>query len=150
MNTLASLHIFCQVVVSGSPTHAASEADNDHPQGNLRLTAPIWCANPVFARWMGGYRERFPAVSLDIILNTNGMRDFVSEDIDLALRVSKSPVLALVVPPLFTVQFVLVASTACLHRHGVPQTPLDAAAHQGGIAVVHRCQRNAVQHGWRR
>ena len=108
---------------------AASEAGSNHPQGHLRLTAPIWCANPVFARWMGEYRERYPAVSLDIILD-NGMRDLVGEGIDLALRVSKTPAPTLVVRPLFTVQFVLVASPAYLRRHGVPQTPQDAAAHQ--------------------
>ena len=108
---------------------AASEAGSNYPQGHLRLTAPIWCANPVFARWMGEYRERYPAVSLDIILD-NGMRDLVGEGIDLALRVSKTPAPTLVVRPLFTVQFVLVASPAYLRRHGVPQTPQDAAAHQ--------------------
>ena len=89
---------------------AASEAGSNHPQGHLRLTAPIWCANPVFARWMGEY--------------------LVGEGIDLALRVSKTPAPTLVVRPLFTVQFVLVASPAYLRRHGVPQTPQDAAAHQ--------------------
>ena len=186
MDTLTSLHVFCQIVASGSFTRAAdtlgistamaskhlrhleqrlgvrlmqrnsrslhltaegeayyqrvsealtlldtaaSEAGSNHPQGHLRLTAPIWCANPVFARWMGEYRERYPAVSLDIILD-NGMRDLVGEGIDLALRVSKTPAPTLVVRPLFTVQFVLVASPAYLRRHGVPQTPQDAAAHQ--------------------
>ena len=182
MDTLTSLHVFCQIVASGSFTRAAdtlgistamaskhlrhleqrlgvrlmqrnsrslhltaegeayyqrvsealtlldtaaSEAGSNYPQGHLRLTAPIWCANPVFARWMGEYRERYPAVSLD-----NGMRDLVGEGIDLALRVSKTPAPTLVVRPLFTVQFVLVASPAYLRRHGVPQTPQDAAAHQ--------------------
>lgn len=186
MDTLTSLHVFCQIVASGSFTRAAdtlgistamaskhlrhleqrlgvrlmqrnsrslhltaegeayyqrvsealtlldtaaSEAGSNLPQGHLRLTAPIWCANPVFARWMGEYRERYPAVSLDIILD-NGMRDLVSEGIDLALRISKTPAPTLVVRPLFTVQFVLVASPAYLRRHGVPQTPQDAAAHQ--------------------
>jgi len=127
MDTLTSLHVFCQIVVSGSFTRAAdtlgistamaskhlrhleqrlgvrlmqrnsrslhltaegeayyqrvsealtlldtaaSEAGSNHPQGHLRLTAPIWCANPVFARWMGEYRERYPAVSLDIFTGT--------------------------------------------------------------------------------
>jgi len=42
----------------------------------------------------------------------------------------RAPAPTLVVRPLFTVQFVLVASPAYLRRHGVPQTPQDAAAHQ--------------------
>ncbi|WP_083826180.1 LysR substrate-binding domain-containing protein [Cardiobacterium valvarum] len=94
---------------------AASEAGRDSPQGPLRLTAPIWCATatPVFARWMGEYRDRYPAVSLDIILD-NDMCDLIGEGIDLALRDSKTPAPTLVISPLFTVQFVLVASPAYL------------------------------------
>ena len=187
MDTLTSLHVFCQIVMSGSFTRAAdtlgistamaskhlrhleqrlgvrlmqrnsrslhltaegeayyqrvsealtlldtaaSEAGSNLPQGHLRLTAPIWCANPVFARWMGEYRERYPAVSLDIILD-NGMRDLVSEGIDLALRVSKTPAPTLVVRPLFTVQFVLVASPAYRQSVAKQQHP-DAAPTAAG------------------
>ena len=107
---------------------AAAGGGRETPQGHLRLTAPIWCANPTFAGWMRDYRTRYPDVSLDLILD-NEMRDLIGDGIDLALRVSRDPTPSLVVRPLFTVRFVLVAAPAWIRRHGLPQTPEDAAAH---------------------
>jgi len=109
---------------------AAAQAGSgrDTPQGHLRLTAPIWCANPVFADWMREYRAHYPAVSLDIILD-NDMRDLVGDGIDLALRVSRAPIPSLIVRPLFEVRFVLVASPAYIRQHGLPQTLANAASH---------------------
>ena len=107
---------------------AAAGGGRETPQGHLRLTAPIWCANPTFAAWMRDYRARYPDVSLDLILD-NEMRDLIGDGIDLALRVSRDPAPSLVVRPLFVVRFVLVAAPAWIRRHGLPQTPEDAAAH---------------------
>lgn len=107
---------------------AAAGGGRETPQGHLRLTAPIWCANSTFAGWMRDYRTRYPDVSLDLILD-NEMRDLIGDGIDLALRVSRDPAPSLVVRPLFTVRFVLVAAPAWIRRHGLPQTPEDAAAH---------------------
>ena len=107
---------------------AAAGGGRETPQGHLRLTAPIWCANPTFAGWMRDYRTRYPDVSLDLILD-NEMRDLIGDGIDLALRVSRDPAPSLVVRPLFAVRFVLVAAPAWIRRHGLPQTPEDAAAH---------------------
>ena len=77
---------------------------------------------------MRDYRARYPDVSLDLILD-NEMRDLIGDGIDLALRVSRDPAPSLVVRPLFAVRFVLVAAPAWIRRHGLPQTPEDAAAH---------------------
>ena len=107
---------------------AAAGGGRETPQGHLRLTAPIWCANPTFAGWMRDYRARYPDVSLDLVLD-NEMRDLIGDGIDLALRVSRDPAPSLVVRPLFAVRFVLVAAPAWIRRHGLPQTPEDAAAH---------------------
>lgn len=107
---------------------AAAGGGRETPQGHLRLTAPIWCANSTFAGWMRDYRARYPDVSLDLILD-NEMRDLIGDGIDLALRVSRDPAPSLVVRPLFAVRFVLVAAPAWIRRHGLPQTPEDAAAH---------------------
>ncbi|SUX18919.1 LysR substrate binding domain [Cardiobacterium valvarum] len=67
---------------------------------------------------MGEYRDRYPAVSLDIILD-NDMCDLIGEGINLVCD-SKTPAPTLVISPLFTVQFVLVVSPAYLRYHGVP------------------------------
>ena len=107
---------------------AAAGGGRETPQGHLRLTAPIWCANPTFAAWMRDYRARYPDVSLDLILD-NEMRDLIGDGTDLALRVTRDPAPSLVVRPLFAVRFVLVAAPAWIRRHGLPQTPEDAAAH---------------------
>lgn len=107
---------------------AAAGGGRETPQGHLRLTAPIWCANPTFAGWMRDYRTRYPDVSLDLILD-NEMRDLIGDGIDLALRVSRDPAPSLVVRPLFAVRFALVAAPAWIRRHGLPQTPEDAGAH---------------------
>lgn len=107
---------------------AAAGGGRETPQGHLRLTAPIWCANSTFAGWMRDYRARYPDVSLDLILD-NEMRDLIGDGIDLALRVSRDPAPSLVVRPLFAVRFALVAAPAWIRRHGLPQTPEDAGAH---------------------
>ena len=131
---------------------AAAQAGSgrETPQGHLRLTAPIWCANPVFADWMREYRARYPEVSLDIILD-NDMRDLIGEGIDLALRVSRAPIPSLVVRRLFEVRFALVASPAYIRRHGLPRTLEDAASHSAVLpsyADISRmdCRRGDESH----
>ncbi len=59
----------------------------DTPQGRLKITMPMWFANPVFSGRLAEYRRRHPQVSLDLILD-NRKADLVAEGIDLALRVS--------------------------------------------------------------
>ena len=109
---------------------AAAQASlgQSRAQGHLRITAPVWCANPVFARWIAEYRQREPDVSLDIVLD-NRMSDLVGDGFDLALRVSASPSPSLIVRPLFAVHFVLVATPAWIRRNGLPQTPQDVERH---------------------
>ena len=47
MDTLLSMKVFCQVVHSGSFTRAAGSTAR--VQGRLRVSIPVWFANPVFA-----------------------------------------------------------------------------------------------------
>lgn len=101
----------------------------DKPQGMLRVTMPLWFANTLFSRWIVEYRERFPEVTLDLVLDNRHV-DLVGEGFDLALRVSKTPAPSLIVKPLAKIEFILVASPAYLEKHGTPKTPEEAAQHQ--------------------
>ncbi|MDA8455810.1 LysR family transcriptional regulator [Acidovorax sp. GBBC 3334] len=81
----------------------------DRPRGELRISAPVWCATPRFARLLAAYRQAFPEVRLDLHLD-NRMVDIVSEGFDVALRMTAEPAPQLIARPLCPVAFHLVAA----------------------------------------
>ncbi|PJO78070.1 LysR family transcriptional regulator [Neisseria brasiliensis] len=101
----------------------------DKPQGMLRVTMPLWFANSLLSGWLVEYRERYPEVTLDLVLDNRHV-DLIAEGFDLALRVSKTPSPSLIVKPLAVIQFVLVASPEYIRRHGKPATLEEVMQHQ--------------------
>ena len=95
---------------------------NEAPRGQLKVSAPVWCATPRFAAVLAGYRERFPEVLIDLHLE-NRKVDLAADGYDLALRATQELSPALIARPLCTVQFHLVAA-ARLHR---PRRPAEGA-----------------------
>ena len=61
----------------------------DTPQGMLRVTMPLWFAGNLISNWLAEYRERYPEVMLDLVLDNRHV-DLIAEGFDLALRVSKT------------------------------------------------------------
>lgn len=101
------------------------------PRGQLRVSAPVWCATPRFAAVLAAYRERCPEVLVDMRLE-NRRVDLVADGFDLALRATQAPSPALIARPLCRVPFHLVAAPAALARDGTPAVPADLAR-QGAI-----------------
>ena len=112
----------------------------DKPQGMLRVTMPLWFANGLFSSWLVEYRERYPEVTLDLVLDNRHI-DLIAEGFDLALRVSKTPNPSLIVKPLAVIQFVLVASPEYIRQHGKPTTLEEVGKHQA-ILPSYTNQRN--------
>lgn len=100
----------------------------DKPQGLLRITMPLWFANYRVSQWIAEYRQLYPDVSFDLVLD-NRKVDLIADGFDLALRVSNEPHPSLIVKPLTEVDFRLVASPDYLRRYGVPTTVAEAAQH---------------------
>lgn len=100
------------------------------PRGTLRLSAPVWFANPIFARVLADYRQRYPEVRFDIDLSGR-LTHLVEEGFDLALRVTRPDALDdnLVARPLTDVSFHLVAATAYLDRTGRSDRLADLNGH---------------------
>ena len=71
----------------------------DTPQGMLRVTMPLWFAGGNMSAWLAEYRQRYPKVTLDLVLDNRHI-DLIAEGFDLALRVSKIPSPSLIVKPL--------------------------------------------------
>lgn len=98
------------------------------PRGMLKLSAPVWFANPIFTRALAAYRTQYPEVTFDIDLSGRVV-NLVEEGFDLALRVGLAPAATLIARPICPIRFDLVAAPAYLARHGRPQVPADLAGH---------------------
>ena len=105
---------------------AAIGQKNETPRGQLKVSAPVWCATPRFARVLAGYRERYPEVLVDMHLE-NRKVDLAADGYDLALRATQEPSPALFARPLCRLQFHLGATPECIARAGMPATPADLA-----------------------
>jgi DNA-binding transcriptional LysR family regulator len=102
------------------------------PRGMLRLTAPVWMANPMFAGILADYQARYPEVRLDVDLSGR-MVNLVEEGFDLALRATGAPDEALIARPITKVAFYMVGAPAYLDRAGRPTKLPDLS----GQALLH-------------
>ena len=104
-------------------------------RGVLKITAPIWFANPLFTRALTEYRSCYPDVFLELNLNDR-IVDLVEEGFDLALRVTyKNPNPSLLTRRICPIQFMLVASPNYLRRNGHPKNLNELSKH---IAVTYQ------------
>jgi DNA-binding transcriptional LysR family regulator len=85
------------------------------PRGELKISAPVWCATPRFAQVLAAFRSHYPEVRLDLHLD-NRLVDLVSEGFDVALRLTAEPQPNLVARRLCDVPFLLVATPQLLAR----------------------------------
>ena len=101
---------------------------SDTPRGQLKISAPVWCATPRMAQVLAGYREHYPEVLVDIHLDNHKI-DLATGGYDMVLRAATEPAPHLIARPLCEVAFYLVATPAYLQRAGYPQQPADLARH---------------------
>lgn len=94
------------------------------PKGTLKISAPVWVANPAFARIIAAYRLEYPDVTLDFDLSGR-MVNLVEEGLDLALRVTDTLGEGLIARKLAEVHFPLIASPGFLDSHGRPNSMTD-------------------------
>lgn len=85
------------------------------PRGELKVSAPTWCASRHFVQLVAQFRREFPEVRLDLHLD-NHMADLASERFDIALRMTTDPSAGLIARPLCEVAFRLVATPDYLGR----------------------------------
>ncbi len=98
------------------------------PRGTLRLTAPVWMANSVFASVLADYHARHPEVRLDIDLSGR-IVNLVEEGFDLALRMTPAPDPGLIARTVAEIPFYLVAAPAYLDRAGRPVAMAELNGH---------------------
>ena len=109
---------------------AAVSQSTAAPHGTLKVSMPVWMANPDFVGVLNDYRQRYPDVVLDVDLSGRFV-NLVEEGFDLALRVTNPLSLgpALIARPIAPVTFHLVASPGYLRQAGAPANAQDMASH---------------------
>jgi DNA-binding transcriptional LysR family regulator len=114
------------------------------PAGHLRVTAPYDLGVSVFAPLVAGFVERFPAVSVELLL-TETIIDFDASNVDIALRASTGlPDSSLVAHKLDDVSGGLFAAPRYLEAAGTPRRPDDLAQHRLLVSRVTRGSTNLV------
>jgi DNA-binding transcriptional LysR family regulator len=92
--------------------------------GTLKVSMPVWMANPTFARIISAYHVQNPNVVLDLDLSGRKI-NLVEEGVDLALRVTETLDEGFIARKLTMVEFPLVAAPAFLETLGRPKTTDD-------------------------
>ncbi|AZG06454.1 LysR family transcriptional regulator [Pigmentiphaga sp. H8] len=117
----------CEALDLLDNAEATLQDSHAEPRGQLKITAPVWCANGRFAGMLACYRERYPRVVIDLRLS-NYKVDLAEEGFDLALRATAAQnAPSLIVRPLCEVRFVLAASRDYVDRHGPFESPAQLA-----------------------
>lgn len=99
------------------------------PRGHLRVSAPSFYGAEILARHLKGFRERYPDISLELVLE-NRLVNLVEERFDVAIRLSAPKDSSLVMRRLADIPLVVCAAPDYLHRHGKPATPRELPDHE--------------------
>lgn len=96
--------------------------------GTLRVTMPSSYARRCICPKLPRFLEQFPQVNLDIQL-TDQVVDLVEEGLELGVRIGNLSPSTLMARPIGIIDQVVVATPKYLAKRGVPESPLDLAAH---------------------
>lgn len=105
-----------------------ARAQQAEPSGTLRLTCSPDFALVAANRWVTGYLQRWPQMTVDMDFSSRRI-DLVHEGFDLALRVGPLDDSRLAARLLGSLRYGLFASPAYLARAGEPATPAQLREH---------------------
>ncbi|MCU7929789.1 MAG: LysR family transcriptional regulator [Candidatus Thiodiazotropha sp. (ex Codakia rugifera)] len=107
---------------------AKGRKDEDIIYGEVKITAPIYLGQYVFAPLIAEYHKTFPEVSINLILSDD-FKDMIDEGFDIAIRASQMPDSSFVSKRLQKASLVVVANNQYIEKHGAPSSPKDLRNH---------------------
>lgn len=105
------------------------DSGREHVHGVVKIAAPHSLARPFVAPALRGFTEAYPDVAVDLIVGDT-MADVVEQGIDVGLRTGNMPDSSLVARRIATLQLIVCAAPAYLHRHGAPRTIAELDRHR--------------------
>ena len=123
-----AFHERCQRILADIDEAEREAAAGAAPRGRVRVNASVPFGTHHLLPLVPGFLERFPEVTLDIVLNDQVI-DLLEQRADVAIRVGPLRASQLVARKLGTSAMVVVAAPGYLARHGVPGGLAELAAH---------------------
>jgi len=103
---------------------------NDHPQGNLRINAPMSFGTLHLSTIVAEYMNQYPDVHVELVLNDRFV-DPIEEGFDITLRIGEElPSTSLIARLIVPAKRVVCASPAYLTHAGEPSEPGELRKHR--------------------
>ena len=99
------------------------------PRGQLRVSAPVGFGRKVVAPLLRGFRERYPEVGIDLVLD-DGAPDFIADRIDAAFRNGRLDDSQTIAKQLIPMQMLVCATPGYFALHGLPHSVEELARHR--------------------
>ncbi|APR37476.1 LysR family transcriptional regulator [Paraburkholderia sp. SOS3] len=99
------------------------------PRGKVSVSAPIAFARVVIHPLIPEFLRSWPDVDVQLVFADREI-DPLRDDVDIVIRLTRSPPLGLAARRLGSVKWLLCASPAYLDAHGTPAEPRDLARHE--------------------
>ena len=104
-------------------------AARSEPSGILKITAPVPIGLHLIVPNLPRFRERYPAVTIDLRLNDT-FTDLIEESIDVAVRIGPLGDSRLIARKLATNIVCCYASPTYVKVRGIPASPAECSAHE--------------------
>ncbi|MFC0401708.1 LysR family transcriptional regulator [Paraburkholderia rhizosphaerae] len=125
----AQVYRYCRDIV-GAASGAVDVAGQviGEPRGKVSISAPIAFARTVIHPLIPAFLRSWPDVDVQLVFADREI-DPLRDDVDLVIRLTRSPPLGLAARCLGSVKWLLCASPAYLEARGTPIEPHDLARH---------------------
>ncbi|WP_419814720.1 LysR family transcriptional regulator [Glacieibacterium sp.] len=110
-------------------TRASIDTSRNRPSGEIRLTTTVSFGSTWLARQMGAFLDRYPDITVTMILADNDM-DLAKREADCAIRFHAPYQGELIQKSLVPIRHRLCASAEYLERHGEPRSVADLDHHR--------------------
>ena len=126
----AQIYRYCRDMV-GAASGAVDVAGQavGEPRGKVSVSAPISFARNVIHPLIPAFLRNWPDVDVQLVFDDREI-DPLRDDVDIVIRLTRSPPLGLAARQLGSAKWLLGASPAYLDAHGTPTEPRDLARHE--------------------
>lgn len=123
-----SLVRFQHILQELNDLRSTGDNEDTEPQGNLRITAPLYLSSYWLVDILASYMREFPRVNIELLAADRNV-NLIAEGFDIAIRAGTLSDSTMVSRKLGSTRTLVVASPAYLDERGKPSSPAELKNH---------------------